>query len=522
MKHLTNDNFCHSRAPCHSRENGKPTEVRHLLKGVLDPRFRRDDSGSGPHQRHGADTEGNTRKCSLLLRSIFSVALALVMVTPTPSISQTYLPPDHIASSQTATSKTSNRTVTVGLNKSVLIDLPADVSDVMISDPNVVDAVMRNNRHVHLLGRRIGQASATFISQGGKKVLTLDIMVERDLSQVSRIIHRLIPKAHVELEMVNDNVVLSGTVTSPEDATRIADIAARVVGKPEQVLNLITVNAREQVLLRVTVAEMNRSALRRLGVDLSETFTAGSLTAIKVAETAFPVTGSVVAGMLQSPGSGSALAVGFNRGKSRIDALVQALEREGLAHTLAEPNLTSISGETADFLAGGEYPVPVGSDNNGMTITFKSFGVGLKFTPIVLTGGRINLKIATEVSELTTDGAVTVNSISIPALKIRRASSTLELPSGGSVVMAGLISQQTRRSAEGIPGLKQLPVLGHLFRSDDFIRSETELVVLVTPYLVRSTPGDVLETPGEGIPELSAPQVSAKLTTSGDFGFIVE
>ncbi|MEJ2124377.1 MAG: type II and III secretion system protein family protein, partial [Alphaproteobacteria bacterium] len=451
-------------------------------------------------------------------------------VTPTPTISQTYLPPSHIASSQTATSQTSNRTVTVGLNKSVLIDLPADVSDVMISDPKVVDAVMRSKRHVLLLGQSIGQASATFISDGGKKVLTLDIMVERDLSQVSRIIHRLIPKAHVQLEMVNDNIVLSGTVTTPEEATHVADIAARFVGKPEQVLNLLSVDAKEQVLLRVTVAEMNRSALRRLGVDLSETFSAGTLSAVKVAETAFPVTGSVVAGavldrtakVLEYSASGSALAAGFSRGKSSVDALVQALEREGLAHTLAKPNLTSVSGETADFLAGGEYPVPVGSDNNGMTITFKSFGVGLKFTPVVLSGGRINLKIATQMSELTTEGAVTVNSISIPALKVRRASSTLELPSGGSVVMAGLISQQTRRSAEGIPGLKQLPVLGHLFRSDDFIRSETELVVLVTPYLVRSTPRDALETPAEHLPPPPNAHVTAKLTAGDDFGFIIE
>jgi pilus assembly protein CpaC len=479
--------------------------------------------------RHFRNHNSNRQK-KWHLSCILNLALALAMAAPTPALCGTYLPPDNMMASPTATDTASSRAVTVGLNKSVLIDLPAEVSDVIISDPNVVDAIMRSNRHVHLLGRRIGQASATFVSRGGEKVLTLDIMVERDLSQVSRIIHRLIPKAHVQLEMVNDNIVLSGTVTSPEDATRIADIAARVVGKPEQVLNLLTVNSREQVLLRVTVAEMNRSALRRLGVDLSETFTAGSLSAIKVAETAFPVSGSVIAGavydtaaqVLETSGSGSALAGGFNRGKYRIDALVQALEREGLAHTLAEPNLTSISGETADFLAGGEYPVPVGSDNNGMTITFKSFGVGLKFTPVVLSGGRINLKIETQVSELTSDGAVTVNSISIPALKVRRASSTLELPSGGSVVMAGLISQQTRRSAEGIPGLKQLPVLGHLFRSDDFIRSETELVVLVTPYLVRPTPSDALETPGEYIPDPSEPQVSARLTDSGDFGFIVE
>ncbi|MEJ2116741.1 MAG: type II and III secretion system protein family protein [Alphaproteobacteria bacterium] len=500
-------------------------------EGRKDDVRRADNVGDEDHGKRGDNkNNGNARKGSILLRRIFSIALAFAMAAPSSAISETYLPPDNMVQPETAPLKSSSRVVNVGLNKSVLINLPADVSEVIVSNTAVVEAVVRTNRHVHLLGQKIGQASATFVSREGETILTLDVVVERDLTQVARLIRRLIPKARVQLEMVNDNIVLSGAVTSPEESTRVADIAARFVGKSEQVLNLLTVDAKEQVLLRVTVAEMNRSALRRLGVDLSETFSAGTLSAVKVAETAFPVTGSIVAGavldrtakVLEYSASGSALAAGFSRGKSSVDALVQALEREGLAHTLAKPNLTSVSGETADFLAGGEYPVPVGSDNNGMTITFKSFGVGLKFTPVVLSGGRINLKIATQMSELTTEGAVTVNSISIPALKVRRASSTLELPSGGSVVMAGLISQQTRRSAEGIPGLKQLPVLGHLFRSDDFIRSETELVVLVTPYLVRSTPRDALETPAEHLPPPPNAHVTAKLTAGDDFGFIIE
>jgi pilus assembly protein CpaC len=428
------------------------------------------------------------------------------------------------------------RALTVGLNKMVFIELPDDAAEVTISDPAVVDAVVKTMRRVHLIGRQTGQATATFIGRNGSPILTLDLIVERDLAPVEATIRRLIPSAHVHLEMLNDNILLTGTVATPLDATNVADIAGRFVAKREQVLNMLSVATKEQVLLRVTVTEMNRSVLRRLGVDIRDTLTAGSFSAVKIAENAFPVTGGMVAtAALDSVGSsgvGQTLGLSGTKGNHQIDALVQALEREGLARTLAEPNLTSVSGETANFLAGGEYPVPTGSDKEGTSVTFKPFGVSLGFTPVVLSDGRISLKVATEMSELTSDGAVTMNNIAIPALKVRRASSTLELPSGGSMVMAGLLSSQTRRSAEGLPGLKQLPVLGALFRSDDFLRSETELVVIVTPYLVRPVAKQALAEAGSGAAVARAPddevggQIASSWTekneTDDDFGFIVE
>ncbi len=434
------------------------------------------------------------------------------------------------------------RLMTVGLNKLAIIDLKEDVSEVVISNPAVVEAIVRTGRRVHLLGQKIGQASATFIGRDGDAVLTLDVSVERDLAPAMAAIRRAVPGARVHLEMLNDNVLISGTVASPLDSTRVADIAARFVDRREQVLNMLNVEAKEQVLLRVRVAEMNRSALRRLGVDLQGALSAGNVSIVKIVETAFPVTGGMVPpaalGSSVSPVSGSVLGVSVGKGNGGAAALVQALEREGLARTLAEPNLTAVSGESANFLAGGEYPVPVGgSEKDGTTIVFKSFGVSLGFTPVVLSGGRISLKIATEMSELTSDGAVSVNAISVPALRVRRASSTLELPSGGSMVMAGLLSQQTRMSAEGLPELKRLPVLGALFRSDDFIRQESELVVIVTPYLVRPAAEGVLREPGgdEALryqaavnagmaPERQRAAKKAESTSApgGDFGFIIE
>jgi pilus assembly protein CpaC len=334
---------------------------------------------------------------------------------------------------------------------------------------------------------------------------------------------------------MNDNIVLSGNVGSPLDATRIADIAGRFVSKREQVLNMLNVEAKEQVLLRVNVVEMNRSIIRRLGVDIREALTSGNVAAVKIAETAFPVTGGAVpalafgavTGALQGAGGGNVVGAGWGSGKARIDAVLQALERNGLSRILAEPNLTSVSGETAKFLAGGEYPVPVGgSERDGPSVIFKPFGVGLSFTPVVLSAGRISLQIETEVSELSNEGAVTVNDISVPALRVRRASSTLELPSGGSLVMAGLISSQTRRNVDGLPGLRNLPVLGALFRSEEFVRSETELVVIVTPVLVSAAAETKLSVPGEDGERGGTSLAAQSLTESGGealgYGYIVE
>jgi pilus assembly protein CpaC len=435
----------------------------------------------------------------------------------------------------------SGRPMTLELNKSQLIELPRDVAEVVISNPAVVEAVVRTPRRVHLLGQQIGQTSAVFVGRDGARLLSLDIDVERDLAPVAAAIRRLVPTANVKLEAVNDNIVLTGTAPSALDASRVVDIAGRFTAKREQILNMLNVEAKEQVLLRVTVAEINRSAIRRLGVDVREALVSGNIAVAKVVENSFPVTGGLVAGSfvdstnaLIGAAAGTTAAATWSNGKSQIGAVVDMLERNGLARTLAEPNLTSISGETADFLAGGEYPVPVASEKDTTTIAFKPFGVKLAFTPVVLSEGRISLKVATEVSELTNEGAVTVNAISIPALRVRRASSTLELPSGGSLVMAGLISSQTRKNVEGVPGIRDLPVLGTLFRSDDFLRSESEMVVIVTPYLVGTAARHDLRLPGDAAaPDpgresvkdgvfLSSAQAGAEGAEDSGFGFIIE
>ena len=455
---------------------------------------------------------------------IIAVAMLAIGGDARGALAQT----DPLATLATGAGK-SGRDMTLELNKSRLIDLPDDVAEVIISNPAVVEAVVRTPRRVHLLGQQIGQTSAVFIGREGARLLTLDISVERDLSAVATMVRRLVPAANVRLESVNDNILVTGTAPSPLDASRVADIVERFTAKREQVLNMLNVEAKEQVLLRVTVAEMNRSVIKRLGVDIREVLNSGNFAIAKIAQTSFPVTSGIAVDSLLGA-AGTTMLGSWSTSNNHIGAILQLLERKGLARTLAEPNLTSISGETAEFLAGGEYPVPIGGDKDQITIAFKPFGVKLSFTPVVLSEGRISLKVATEVSELTSEGAVIVNNISISALKVRRASSTIELPSGGALVMAGMISSQTRKSVEGLPGIRDLPVLGQLFRSDDFIRSETEMVVIVTPYLVDTAARGALKLPGDDISlggrgeEVAYSSALPRAPNPGesDFGFIID
>jgi len=375
------------------------------------------------------------------------------------------------------------RRITIGIDKSMLVELPVDLENVLVSNPDVVNAVVKTQRQVYLLAKDQGEANAFFMGRNGEKVLLLEVVVARDLSALNDALHRLLPGAKIKVESMGDNIVLTGSVMTPVDANRAAELAQRTMKKKDAVVNMLTVmtEAKEQVLLKVTVAEMQRDAIRRLGIDSSTLLRSGNFTFQKIISNAFPVTDALVA----KGTAGSLGAIGWGSRNGSVEAFIEALERTGMMRTLAEPNLTALSGETAKFLAGGEFPVPVASDDNKVTVVFKSFGVATTFKPIVLSDGRISLAIGAEVSELTTEGAVSINGISIPALKVRRAETTLELPSGSTLAMAGMLSDDTRQSVEGVPGLKNLPVLGQLFRSNDFRRRETELVILVTPYLAK-------------------------------------
>lgn len=391
------------------------------------------------------------------------------------------------------------RHVKLGLNKSMVVELPRDVRDVLVSNPEFIDAVLHSSRRAYLIGKQLGEGNAFFFDKDGNRILTVEISISRDMGALSGMLNRILKDSDVKVDMVNEHIVLTGSVRTPIDSTKATDIAARFVKSKEEVINLLSTSGNEQVLLKVTVAEIQRNVAKKLGINLSAVAGTDGLTLNQVTNLAFPNVAQFIDGAI-----GSATTLSHANGADSVTAAIRALERNGVLRTLAEPNLTAISGETANFLAGGEFPIPVGGDDNGIKIEFKQFGVALAFTPVVLDAQRISLKIATEVSDITDRGAVTVpltfnNVVSIPAIEVRRASTSVELSSGGSIVMAGLISDRTKHNIDDVPELKRLPILGALFRSRDFVRNETELVVIVTPYLVNETARKKLRTPEEGL-----------------------
>ncbi len=480
------------------------------------------------------------------------------------------------------------RNLKIGLGKSVLIEFPRDIRDVMVSNPGAVDAVVLSSNRVFLLARKIGEANAFFFDTSGDQFATMELYIERETAALESLLNRTIPGSSIKVEMLNQTVVLTGHVKNPTDSVRAANIARQFStveyevsqkdvsdgasvkkfekSENETVINMLVVEAEEQVMLKVTVAEVQRSLMKQMGINLGGVINAGNFSTTLLTENALPLTAAAglgrlpifgqntridgqqacgVAGQLcaYNPGPGnnsfgnSGLTGGWQGNSGGINSAIRMLERDGLIRTLAEPNLTAVSGEPAKFLAGGEYPVPVVDNVGALSVQYKEFGVGLAFTPIVLSEGRISLKIETEVSELTTQGAVTLSGISIPALKKRQAKSTVELPSGGTLALAGLISDDTRQNIDGFPGAKDIPILGTLFRSRDFIKSETELVVIVTPYLVKPVSRQEIATPADGL--VASTDMKANFLgeinriygrseappagdLKGDYGFIVE
>jgi len=403
--------------------------------------------------------------------------------------------------------------LTLGRHKAAIIRLDSDAHDVLVSDPKVLDAIVKTPRRIFLLGTETGQASAYFFDGAGKQILTLDVRVERDVAELERVIKATMPDTDVHVSPLNDDLVLTGTVDNSIEATRAAELAAHFAvdansaPDPTKVENMLTVKSREQVLLKVRVAEMQHTIAKQFGVNLAAT-------AAHVLPNGVPISiSSVNPYGLATALSSSGLSVGPGSvGQYNLSAALNALDSIGLTHTLAEPNLIAVSGETAKFLAGGSFPVPVSRDQYGnVTVDFKDFGVGLTFTPVVESENRISLQLATEVSELTNTGAYTeptavvesngsvgTSGITIPALDVRRASTTVEIPSGGSFAIAGLLQDTNKQVINAFPGLKEMPVLGALFRSRDFQNQETELVIIVSAYIVDPTQEAKLAAPTDG------------------------
>jgi pilus assembly protein CpaC len=413
---------------------------------------------------------------------------------------------------ETQTSGVQTRVINLPKGRSMMVDLPVDASDVFVTNPKVADAVLRTPRRIFVMGVDVGQSDAVFLDRMGKQILSLSIRVEAGTDQIASVIAKLYPQAKVSLQALNNHIILSGMVANNAEASAIARLAATYVQSPDNVVNLLSIAGKDQVMIKVRVVEVNRSAVKQLGFSFQNVnATGGGTGAWTAAQTpSYGVNqqaqGGFNLGRASCKGSGN-LSPNFGINNLVCSAVseytfnsIQAFERAGLLRTLAEPNVTAVSGEFAKFLAGGEYPVPTGRDTTGqVTIEFKPFGVGLGFTPVVMSNGRISLKVSTEVSELTSEGAVNIAGTSVLALKVRRAESTVELASGASIMMGGLLINRYGQSIDSLPGLGALPVIGTLFRSRDFLNDQSELVVILTAYIVEPTSPDALQTPADNL-----------------------
>ncbi|QDW41069.1 type II and III secretion system protein family protein [Bradyrhizobium sp. KBS0727] len=445
---------------------------------------------------------------TFVVRALSFSAVAALTLNPalTPVVAADYRPVAPVA----VDGQMNARPLSLGIGKSIVIDLPRDIKDVLVADPKIANAVVRSTQRAYIIGAAVGQTNIVFFDSAGQQIAAYDIAVTRDLNGVRAALKQALPNSDIRIEGVGDGVMLSGTAANPIDAQQANDLAARLAGGVDKVVNSIAVRGRDQVMLKVTVAEVQRSIIKQLGIDLSANLTYG--TAVVKFNNANPFTAN--SGPLVPT---NAIATSFGSTPS-VTATLRAMESAGVVRTLAEPNLTAISGESATFISGGEFPIPTGvtcqTTTAGaigqcvQTVSFKKFGISLNFTPVVLSEGRISLRVMTEVSEVSTENALTggQGGTTIPSIKTRRAETTLEIPSGGAMAMAGLIQQQTKQAINGLPGLAQIPVLGTLFRSRDFVNNQTELMVLVTPYIVRAVAQKDLSRPDDGFAAASDPQ----------------
>jgi pilus assembly protein CpaC len=470
---------------------------------------------------------------SALSLCIASSGLPANMAAPALSVSSAHAESDtivRIARSGPGVKKT----LKLGLNKAIVVDLPQDAHDILVADPQMADAVTRTSRRIYLFGKSVGQTNIFVFGPNGEEIVALDLQIERDISGLEANLRRFLPESDVKVEIISDNIVLTGSVRTPEDAaqaTKLAQIflkggeattrnqtatGGNALGgvaifaedrQTSQIVNLLKIDGEDQVTLKITVAEVSRQVLKQLGFNGSITGNNGGIA-------------------FRNPANlgGSAdwlanAAVGGSLGEFNLASYVNAMEQAGVMRTLAEPSLTAISGEQAKFYVGGTFRQTKSQTIEGGKISREDedieYGIRLNFVPVVLSAGRISLKIETEVSEPTYQGSTSTATSAVNdqgsfaqgithlGVRKREASTSVELPSGGSIVIAGLVQDDVKQAFSGNPALSKIPVLGTLFRSRDFQRNETEMVIIATPYLVRPVAGSALARPDDNFEPLN-------------------
>jgi pilus assembly protein CpaC len=417
----------------------------------------------------------------------------------------------------TISEMSSDPMVDIMLGKAEMVTLKGDIADVLVANPSIVDVMAVKANQLYLVGNALGDTNIMVLDDEGNVVKKINIHVQMDTNKLEAMIKELYPNESVKIKALTDQLVVTGHVSTPATSNSIANLVAQYAAEiqggnagniDEFVTNMLTVAGEQQVMLKVKIIEASRSALKDLGIETEATDS--GIGAVGAAITAASGLG------LTAPAQLGVLALNYTSGSfGPLSFLARALEEEGIVNTLAEPNLTAISGEQAGFLAGGEIPIPTEIDRNGNLIyEFRPFGVSLNFRPTVMSANRISMEMTTEVSSATYDDNLQLQGITVPTFNVRRADTTVELPSGGTLMIAGLLQSDTVSSLTSLPGVNKIPVVGDLIKSDSFQRNETELVVMITPYLVKpfaqneSVPDPMpVKTSGkdnlDGIPRLS-------------------
>jgi pilus assembly protein CpaC len=387
----------------------------------------------------------------------------------------------------------------VPMNRAVVVESDTAFAELSIANPGIADISTLSDKSIYVLGKTPGRTTLTLLSPDGKLIANVDVHVTPDIAEFKERLQQILPGENIEVRTANDGIVLSGTVSSSAKLDRALDLANRYA--PERVSNLMSVGGTQQVMLKVRFAEMQRSVSKNLSASLG---LAGGTTMGANGGSGVLADGTKLDSLLNgdtitSPNEAEGrMSLGFSAGSLEFAVLLEALESKGVVRTLAEPNLTALSGQEAKFLAGGEYPIPV-ADKDGVKIEYKPFGVELNFTPTVVDGDIINLIINAAVSSIDTTTSVETNGFSLNAFKRRETSTTVEMRDGESFAIAGLLQDDFRDLNGQVPWLGDIPILGTLFRSTEYQRAQSELVIIVTPHLVTPTRGEALALPTDRI-----------------------
>jgi pilus assembly protein CpaC len=424
----------------------------------------------------------------MTLKSIIGAALLGVAVGGLPIVAT----PSFADSLRVVRSGTSS-SLSVPMNRAVVVESDVPFAELSIANPAIADISSLSDRTIYVLGKSPGRTTLTLLDATGKLITNVDVRVAPDLSEFKERLKQILPNEKIDVRSANDGIVMSGTVSSTQRLQRALDLAERYA--PERVSNLMVVGGVQQVMLKVRFAEMQRSVSKALSTDFQITGNGNIL------QTGFfnqPVDATTGQRPL-NPGTRGAGLFNLNAGAFEINLMIQALESKGMVRTLAEPNLSALSGQEAKFLAGGEYPIPVAQDGGEISVEFKPFGVELNFVPRVVDGDLINLELATAVSALDEANGYNDGTVSIAAFSRRETSTTVEMRDGESFAIAGLLQDNFLDNNAQLPWLGDVPVLGTLFRSADYSRSQSELVVIVTAHLVTPTRGEALALPTDRI-----------------------